>query len=209
MSGYFITFEGIDFCGKSEQSQRLARKLQQKNKSVILIRDPGTTQISEQIREILLNAKINNMCRETELLLFEAARAQMVAETILPALNDDKFVICDRFYDSTTAYQGYGRLLDLKFINEVNRFASNHREPDLTFFLDVSPDVALKRQTHARQKSDRMEREPLEFKLRIRNGFLEIARLAPERFIVLNGNESIETIEEQIREHVWERMNIN
>jgi len=198
MAGFFITLEGIDFCGKSEQAQRLAKKLHSSNHAVHLIRDPGTTVISEKIREILLSTRNHTLCRETEVLLFAAARAQMVAESILPELAVGKVVICERFYDSTTAYQGYGRQIDLNIISMLNAFASQNRKPDLTFVIDIDPAVAYQRQQLAGRQLDRMEQETQQFRTIVRNGFLEIARNEPERIVVINGDDSFENIANQI-----------
>lgn len=208
MSNVFITFEGIDACGKSVQSQRLAKKLRARGKSVILIRDPGTTSISERIRGILLDAQNKELYRETELLLFSAARAQMVAETILPGLNAGSVVICDRFYDSTTAYQGFGRGLDLQFISQINAFASQNRPPDITFFIDIPLSVARKRQQLATDQLDRMEIESTGFRKKVREGFLQIARAEPNRIRVIDGNNTIENIENQIWDITARKMKI-
>jgi len=198
MAGFFITFEGIDSCGKSLQARKLARKLEANRVPVLLIRDPGTTPISENIRAILLSVRNQGMCFETELLLFAAARAQMMHETILPALNAGKIVLCDRFYDSTTAYQGYGRSLDLGIINILNQFASHERAPDLTFLFDITIETANKRHEASRREKDRMETVDLDFIKRVRNGFLKIAQAHPHRVQVIDGERSIDVIAEEV-----------
>ncbi len=198
MAGFFITFEGIDACGKSLQARKLAEKLKARGTPVLLIRDPGTTIISENIRTILLSVKNQGMCFETELLLFTAARAQMMHETILPALNEGKIVLCDRFYDSTTAYQGYGRSLDLGVINLLNQFASHGRTPDLTFLFDITLETASKRHETSRREKDRMETVDLDFITRVRNGFLKIAQAHPHRVQVIDGEKSVDIIADEV-----------
>ena len=135
----FITFEGIDCCGKSTQARQLATRLEESGREVLMLREPGNTRLSEHVREILLNKQYTEMNERTELLLFAASRAQLVAEVILPALADDKIVICDRFYDSTVAYQGYGRQLPLEDIIHINRIATQELVPDMTFFNACAP----------------------------------------------------------------------
>jgi dTMP kinase len=198
MGGFFITFEGIDFCGKSVQTQRLVEQLETQGYSVLAIRDPGTTRVSESIRAILLNVTNQNLCPATELLLFAAARAQMVSETILPALTQGKIVVCDRFYDSTTAYQGFGRELELTMVTSINHFVTQGKKPDLTFVLDISPAIALERQKLLDRKLDRMEAELMPFKSRVREGFLKIAAQEPERVKVLDGTETVEIIARRV-----------
>ncbi|MCI0513408.1 dTMP kinase [candidate division KSB1 bacterium] len=198
MAGFFITFEGIDFCGKSVQAQRLVGQLEIQGYPVLAIRDPGTTRVSESIRAILLNVNHQNLCPTTELLLFSAARAQMVDETILPALEQGKIVVCDRFYDSTTAYQGFGRELDLTMVTAINHFVTQGRKPDLTVVLDIAPAVAMERQKLLARQSDRMEAELIPFKHRVRTGFLKIAAQEPERIKVLDGTDRVEVIARRI-----------
>jgi dTMP kinase len=195
--GILITFEGIDFSGKSSQLQLLADYLQARGCETLVLREPGGTRISEQIREILLDNRNGMMAAETELLLYGSARAQVVAEKIIPWLDQGGVVLCDRFYDSTTAYQGYGRGLDLHFIEELNTFIISGRKPDLTILIDIAPDLASGRQ-HARSGLDRMENQKTEFHNRVRNGYLKLAEMEPERFLKLDGNQSIKTIHNQI-----------
>lgn len=208
MAGFFITFEGIDACGKSLQARKLAEKLETRRVPVLLIRDPGTTLISENIRAILLSVKNRGMCFETELLLFAAARAQMMHETILPALNEGKIVLCDRFYDSTTAYQGYGRALDLSVIRTLNQFASQLRAPDLTFVFDITLETAEKRHQAARKEKDRMESVDMDFIRRVRDGFLKIARAEPHRVQVIDGEKTIDAIAEEVWQFIASKMKI-
>lgn len=208
MTGFFITFEGIDSCGKSIQTRKLAERLEVSGFPVLLIRDPGTTLISEKIRAILLSVKNQGMCFETELLLFAAARVQMMHEIILPALNEGKIVLCDRFYDSTTAYQGYGRSLDLSVISMLNQFASHQRTPDLTLLFDITPETAEKRRLASQKEKDRMETVAPDFIKRVRDGFLKIAQSDPNRVLVIDGERSIEMIAEEVWRLVKSRIKI-
>lgn len=209
MTGFFITFEGIDGCGKSVQARLLLEKLKSFGKEVLLLREPGTTMISEAIREILLSLKNKNMAESTELLLFSAARAQIVAENILPALAAGKIVICDRFYDSTTAYQGFGRELNLDVIEQINMFAVQNQKPNLTFVIDLDLASAQKRLHQTGKQLDRMESSGEKFMQRVRHGYLQIAREDPERVVVIDGNRPIEPIAKQIWQIVSYRMNLS
>lgn len=193
-NGLFITFEGIDNTGKSLQAGLLRDKLEKLGQNVIVIRDPGTTRISEQVRAILLNTEHSEMSPWTELLLYEAARAQMVNETIQPALDAGTIVLCDRFYDSTTAYQGYGRKLRLDFVQKANEIGSTGLVPDLTFIIDLKPEVAVQRKKSANLKEDRLEAESRDFFDRVAHGYREIASSEAGRVVILNGDQKIENI---------------
>ena len=178
--GLFITFEGIDGCGKSTQIRLLREYLEAKGKDVLLIREPGGTTVGEKIREVLLEKKNDSMDVLTELLLFEAARAQITKEKILPAVDEGKVVICDRFFDSTTAYQGYARGLGTGITDSLNLIASSGREPDITFLLDISPEDALRRREGRGEAEDRLESLGLSFQKKVRDGYLDIAsKLGP------------------------------
>ena len=183
--GLFLTFEGIDGSGKSTQIEYLEKDIQKTGLDHIFIREPGGSSISEQIREVLLRQRNQEMVAETELLLFAAARAQLVAEVIKPALEQGKIVISDRFYDSTTAYQAYGRQMDLAFIQQLNAYASQGLEPDLTFYLDLKVDSALARLADRSHKTDRIDEAGRDFMTRTRQGYLKIAEENPQRFTVL------------------------
>lgn len=154
----FITFEGIDCSGKSTQARLLAQRLREHDREVLELREPGNTRLSEHIRSILLNKEYSEINERTELLLFAASRAQLVGEIILPALHHNKIVICDRFSDSSIAYQGYGRGLPLEDIVHINRVATQETEPDMTFYLDISPETAVTRSCYRNGVAqDRME----------------------------------------------------
>ena len=202
MRGSFITFEGIDSSGKSVQVKLLSDNLKREKIPHILVRDPGTTRISERIRQIVLDKNNKEMCRQSELFLFSAARAQMVSETILPNLEKGLTVICDRFYDSTTAYQGYGRDLDISIVRTINQFASLGREPDLTFYIDIEPSLALKRKYKTGSEFDRIEKEKHDFIRKVREGYLQIAAGEPQRIIIVKGDNPIDSIALEIWKHV-------
>lgn len=194
--GLFITFEGIDQSGKTTQAARLEQRLKDAGYTVQAWRDPGSTSISEQIRDILLSSKNHGMDAITELLLYEAARAQIVAEAIRPALKKNYIVIMDRFYDSTTAYQGYGRGISLDTIHQANAIATGGLTPDVTFFIDVTWEESCRRK--GQNARDRMESEGRSFFERIRAGYLTMAQNEPERIIVMDGQQTAVAIASDI-----------
>lgn len=203
----FITFEGIDCCGKSTQARLLAERLQQSGREVLMLREPGNTRLSEHIRGILLNKEFSEMNERTELLLFSASRAQLVAEVILPALEEDKVVICDRFYDSTTAYQGYGRQLPLEDIVHINRIATQDLVPDMTFFIDISPELALDRcRERLAMERDRMEESGVRFYERVIDGYMRLAADERGRFYVVDGAKTPDEVNSTIWRLVHERL---
>jgi len=208
MKGHLITFEGIDFSGKSVQATLLADALRKHALSVTLLREPGGTEISEKIRALLLDVANADMGDVTELLLYSAARAQIVSECVIPHLEQGDVVVCDRYYDSTTAYQGYGRELDLTFVAQLNAFATKSVTPDVTFLIDLSPDAALKRKQSQRGELDRLEQEHLLFHKRVRAGYLEIARAEPQRFHVIDGEQAIDEIQSEVLTVVRSRLNL-
>lgn len=194
----FITFEGIDFCGKSTQVELLKNFLIGRNKNVHLIREPGGTEISEKIREILLDKKNNAMVMETEIFLFSASRAQLVKEVIRPYLQKGYYVISDRFHDSSTAYQGYGRGLPVDTIMKIHNLAIGDTIPDVTFFIDIPNEVALERKAKKTHLDlDRIEVSDSLFFERVREGYLYLAE-KEKRFRIIDGTQSIEKINELI-----------
>ena len=201
--GLFVTFEGIDGCGKSTQVTALKDSLEKKGTKVIVIREPGATLIGEKIRSILLDKANSGMSSETELLLYEAARAQIVNEVIRPALKSGKVVICDRFYDSSVAYQGYARGLPLESIDSLNRFAAGGLEPDLTFLLDLPPQAARERMNIREGSEDRLEIEGLVFMEKVRAGYLELAG-KHARIITLDAMSPATVLAEYIDRKFWE-----
>ncbi len=187
-----ISFEGIDGCGKTTQINLLKEKFDSQKIKYISIREPGSTQISEQIRTILLNSKNTEIASETESLLFTSARAQIINEIIIPALNENKIVICDRFIDSTIAYQGYGRGMDIKKLEIINLFAIQKVIPQFTFYLDISVEESQLRLSQ--NGLDRMESSGYDFFNKVRNGYFEIAKENKNRVHVINGLKSRDDI---------------
>jgi dTMP kinase len=194
----FISFEGIDFSGKSTQIELFKDYLVEHKKKVEILREPGGAEISEKVRKILLDNKNEKMFAETELLLFSASRAQLVREKIRPYLEDGIYVISDRFHDSSTAYQGYGRGIAIEVVQSIHQLAIGDTIPDLTFFIDIPVGIANeRRKKKSKGKLDRIELADIEFYNRVRSGYLEIAR-QEERFKVIDGTQTIETIQNQI-----------
>jgi dTMP kinase len=190
----FITFEGIDFCGKSTQVVLLQKYLENKGEKVIIIREPGGTEISEKIRDILLDKKNHKMVTEAEIFLFSASRAQLVREKIRPFLDEGYYVISDRFHDSTTAYQGYGRGLPVESVEIINHVAIDNTIPDITFIIDI-PGEELTRRKKLKHHSelDRIEVSRNLFYNRVRQGYLTLAK-KEERFRVIDGTKGIDEI---------------
>jgi dTMP kinase len=199
----FITFEGSEGSGKSTQAERLAARLQRCGVPCLLTREPGGTPIGESIRELLQFAPHNaNMTPETELLLFEASRSQLVREEIKPALEGSVCVIADRFFDSTTVYQGAARKLDREMIEHLNAFAVGDCVPEITFVLDVDAGTAESRMQHEPRKADRMEQQAAEFYERVREGYRELAAHEPKRIVLINGSRDPGQIEIEI----WQKL---
>lgn len=195
----FISFEGIDYCGKSTQIDLLLNQLKKFNLKIKVLREPGGTLISEKIRDMLLDTSHTEMYPNTELLLYSAARTQLVHQTIIEELKKGTYIIADRFFDSTTAYQGYGRNINIDFIQKLNHFATSGLTPFKTFFIDISPTEAERRSKPEAEKKDRMESESIEFYKKIRDGYLKLEENNPERFIRING----ELPPKQIAENIW------
>lgn len=200
MPGLFITFEGGEGCGKSTQIARLRARLEASGHSVLQTREPGGTELGESIRQLLQHDSAGHgMVPEAELLLFAAARTQHVHEKIAPALAAGCVVLCDRFMDSTTVYQGVARSIDAQQVDAINHFAVGTTRPDLTVLIDLPPEIGLAR---IRQRSDgqldRMEQEAIEFYQAVRQGYLDLAAREPERCVLLDGSQSVETLENQI-----------
>jgi dTMP kinase len=193
----FITFEGLDFSGKSTQVKLLSDTLAHQHYHILVLREPGGTEIGEKIRTILLDKKITGMTNVAELFLFSASRSQLVEEVIKPALEGGMVVLCDRYYDSLTAYQGWGKGVSLDTVRVVNLCASAGLVPDLTFFLDI-PVTEVERRMHRSHSSrDRMESNGVGFYERAREGYLDIAK-REARFHIIDGLQPVETIEETI-----------
>ena len=203
IAGRLITFEGIDGSGKSTQIQLLEREFNKLGVQFKTFREPGGTKLSEKIREILLDKGNIELSSTAESLLFAAARAQLISEQIKPAIANGEFVICDRFTDSTIAYQGYGRGLDIKKLEEINHIATGGLTPDIIFILDISPEVAAGRlETEA---PDRMEVSGVEFFRRIREGYYQIKDKNPNLYRVINGEQSPENVFNEIKAIVMKK----
>ncbi|MFZ3071988.1 MAG: dTMP kinase [Thermodesulfobacteriota bacterium] len=206
--GFLITFEGIEGCGKTTQMDMVKDHLEWKGKEVVSVREPGGTELGERVRAILLNVHTNDEPIDyfAELFLYEASRAQLLAHIIKPALNEDKVVLCDRFCDSTVAYQGYGRGLDMNAVNQINNYCAAGVLPNLTLVLDCPVEVGLKRafsRINARNKDaagkeDRFEKEAIEFHARIRAGYLDLAKKDAARIKVVDGAREIPVIHKEI-----------
>jgi len=196
--GRLITFEGIDGSGKTAQITRLTDLLQALDIRVLVLREPGGTPIGEAIRKILLDRKHMEMCSETEMLLFSAARAQLVRQVIMPALAEGTWIICDRFFDSTLAYQGYGRGMDLDSIRWLNRLAVGPCLPDISFVLDLPVELAVARLAGRQEKADRLDQESRAFMERAREGYRHLAAAEPDRLVVVDASQPEEILAKQI-----------
>jgi dTMP kinase len=216
--GQFITFEGVEGCGKTTQIRLLAEALRQKGKGVTLTREPGGCPISDKIRHILLDAENSALTPLAELLLYAAARAQHISEVIAPALDSGRVVLCDRFTDATIAYQGYGRALDLRQITQLNSMVASDYRPDLTILLDCSAEAGLKRAINRIEKNsaddatalreERFEKESIEFHKRVREGYLSLAEKESDRFVVIDGDKGIKDTADMILKVVTDRLGI-
>lgn len=209
--GFFITFEGIEGCGKSTQVRLLSERLLEEGRQVLLTREPGGCPIADKVRSILLDAENSAMAPLAELLLYAAARAQHVEEVVRPAMEAGKVVLCDRFTDATLAYQGYGRGLQLERIVELNRMATGGLAPDLTVLFDCPVETGLSRAISRINASDgareeRFELESLQFHQRVRDGYLQLAQMEPERFLIVESGRGIEEIAVETAEKVFSRL---
>lgn len=195
----FVTLEGPDGSGKTTQAHLLARWLQEQDHPVVLVREPGGTAIGERIRDVLHDPIHTGMAPWAEVFLYCAARAQLVAEVIRPALAAGQTVLCDRYADSTLAYQGYGRGLDLEALRMVLHLATGGLVPDLTFCLDIAPEEGLARRRTGGGEWNRLDRETVEFHRRVRAGYLELASREPQRWIVVDAARPVETVQADLR----------
>jgi dTMP kinase len=203
---FFITFEGIEGCGKTTQIELLATFFQKIHRPYLLTREPGGSPLGRRIREILLTPHNGGIEPLAEYFLYAADRVQHLREVILPALRRGEVVLCDRYFDATMAYQGYGRGLDLKWLEAIHRWAMENVTPHLTYLLDLPVEVGLQRaltrmgQTALRE--DRFEREALDFHRRVREGYLSLARQEPQRFIVLDGMRDPLSLHQEVLAHL-------
>ena len=209
-SGKLITFEGLDGCGKSTQLEKTKKWLNLQGYEVLKTQQPGGTKIGKQIRNILLNPEHNELHPESELLLYLSDRIQHLTEKIIPAKAEGKMVLCDRFHDSTVAYQGYGRGLNLKSIESIITYSIKSYTPDLTFLLTISPTTVVNRLDQRKEQSakDRLDIESSKFFERTAKGYQELASAEPERFVCLDGEQEIEVIHQQIIFELGDRFRI-
>lgn len=202
----FITLEGPEGSGKTTQAYLLAEYLKEKGVDLVLSREPGGTSIGDKIRDILHDPANTEMFPWAEVLLYSASRAQLVAQTIRPSLEAGKVVICDRYADSTMAYQGYGRGLDLKALRELTQLATGGLTPDLTLYIDIQPELGLERRLSGGDEWNRLDQETLDFHRRVRSGYLELIAMAPERWVTVDGSPSIDEVHRAVRSVVDKRM---
>lgn len=201
----FITFEGSEGSGKTSQLAQLVAFLQQSGYTVLTPREPGGTAIGEQVRRVLFDLQNTSMLPPTEVLLFQASRAQLVGEVIRPYLASGGIVLCDRYADSTLAYQGYGRQLDLAQLRALIDFATGGLKPDLTLLLDVEVELGLQRRSQDGNRN-RLDILDVDFYQRVRQGYLELARLEPQRWVVINASQPSEAVQASIRRVVLQRL---
>ena len=209
--GFFITFEGPEGSGKSSQVEKLGRalrsvqSLRDAQQGVFDVRDPGETELGRRLRKMLLDPRIGMMSDHAEALLFFAARAELMEEKINPLL-EKGVVVCDRFHDSTIAYQGYGSQLDIDVLQQIGRWAIGGRLPDLTILLDLPSEIGFSR---LQRTKDRMESKVLEFHQRVRKGYLELAKQEPQRWVIVDATQSPEVVHRQILQAVRERLHLD
>ena len=208
MMNRFISFEGIDGAGKTTQINLLKTELLKVHQKVVTFREPGGTDISESIREILLSKKNSELTDTTESFLFFASRSQLLEEKIIPSIEKGFFVLCDRFNDSTIAYQGYGKKIDkVKDLNFISNYSTKSLAPDLTFFLDIPAKLSIERRKMS--ENDRIESKGINYLERVRSGFLEIAENNPSRFVIIDGSMGQEDIFKEIWRIVIDKYEIN
>lgn len=199
--GYFITFEGGEGTGKTTIINYISKYLNDKGYNVITTREPGGIEIAEQIRNIILDVKNTNMDYRTEALLYAASRTQHLAEKIIPALKENKIVLCDRYLDSSLVYQGIARGLGIENVLKVNMFATEYM-PNITFFIDVKPEICFKRLKDNHREMDRLDLEKMDFHNMVYEGYKEVAKMYPERIVSIDGDRKIEDIIEDIKNRI-------
>jgi dTMP kinase len=199
VSGKFITFEGPEGSGKTTIIQMLEQSLIKIGYSVLLTREPGGIKIAEEIRHVILNPENTEMDPRTEALLYAAARRQHLTERVIPALSEGQIILCDRFLDSSLAYQGFARGLGIKEVYQINQFAINGTMPHLTFYLDIDPEIGLKRINQNQEREiNRLDLEKLDFHYKVREGYLTLLKMFPERIHVVDASKSINEVHEEI-----------
>ena len=206
MNGKLIVFEGVEGCGKTTQIQLCSQWLESLNISVVLTREPGGTELGKDLRRLLLEKSPNKPVGEvTELLLYAADRAQHIEEELKPNLATGKYILCDRYTDSTIAYQGYGRGLNMSIINQLNQIATGGLKSDLTIWLDVDVEVGLSRK-RGQATLDRIEQETIAFHRRVQQGYTELAGSYPSRIMRVDGTSSQDIVQQSIQEILWKRL---
>ncbi|MBT1279065.1 dTMP kinase [Thermoanaerobacter sp. CM-CNRG TB177] len=195
MKGKFISFEGIDGCGKTTQIKFLKEYLLKKGYNILVLREPGGTNVGEKVRDILLD-KYNFISPVTEMLLYASSRAQLVEEKILPAIEEGKIVLLDRFVDSSYVYQGYARGLGIEKVKIVNEIATMGILPDVTIYIDITPEEAMKRR--GKREADRLERESWDFHKKVREGYIKLVKEYPKRFVFIDGMQEIVKVHQDI-----------
>ncbi|MGG1572739.1 dTMP kinase [Fictibacillus sp. NRS-1165] len=204
MNGLFITIEGPDGSGKSTQIKKLAGYLEKSHIPYILTREPGGTAISDKIRSLILDPSHPEMTDETEVLLYAASRAQHVKEKIVPALQEGKLVLCDRFVDASIAYQAYGLGIPVEEVKAINHFATGGLQPDRSYLIDISPEAGRERMVsrYSGEGLDRIEQKQLEYHERVRTGFRKIYSENKERFLLVDGNQTIDQVFDVIKKDI-------
>lgn len=202
----FITFEGGEGSGKTTVIEKIKKDLEELNFTVLKTREPGGSKISEQIRDVILNVENTNMDYMTEALLYAASRRQHLEEIIRPAIKAGKVVICDRYIDSSLAYQGYARGLGIDEVYNLNLVATNGFLPEVTIFIDLDPEVGLERIKNNQREVDRLDLEKINFHEKVREGYLMLASKFPNRFIVVNGNQTREQVYEDVKKIILARV---
>ena len=204
----FITFEGPDGSGKTTQIRRLIPVLQEKGFAIVHTREPGGTDIGDQIRSIIMNMKNKSMHPRAEILLFCASRAQLVEELVRPSLSEGKLVLCDRYADSTMAYQGYGHGLDRDVLSQLLHFATGGLKPDLTLLFDISAEAGLRRRLTNHEEWNRMDDYALQFHERVRSGYLAMAAAEPERWAVIDADRTPDEIHREVVSVIIEKLSV-
>lgn len=205
----FVTFEGADGSGKTTQIALLAEFLREKGFSVLTTREPGGTPIGDQIRTCLHDVRNTAMTPEAEILLYSASRAQLVQEVIRPALDAGHIVLCDRYADSTMAYQGYGRGLNRADLAQITRFATGDLKPDLTILLDMEAEAGIQRRSKGGDEMNRMDLQTAAFYRRVREGYLTMAAAEPQRWLIIDADRAVDEVQCDIRKAVQERLNVS
>lgn len=204
----FITLEGPDGSGKSSQMNPLAEYLQKEGYDVLETREPGGTEIGDQVRQVIMDLKNKSMYPASEILLFQASRAQLVREVIRPALADGKVVLCDRYADSTLAYQGYGHQTDMQMLTRIVEFATGGLKPDLTLYIDIDAEEGLRRRSEGDGEWNRMDDYAVEFHKRVRAGYHEMMAAEPKRWVEIDGGQTPADVQKKLQEAVLDRLKV-